>query len=77
MSTENALQQRGLSVVIPAFNEEGNISILYRELLKVLPVLGMPWEILCSIDNVAASTCGANLCRRAGGRLHKLIGSGL
>jgi len=39
-----------LSVVIPAYNEVGNIGRLYRELIKILPSLEMPWEIIFSDD---------------------------
>lgn len=42
------------SVVIPIFNESGNISELYRRLKKVLEGLGKPYEIIlvddCSTD---------------------------
>ena len=39
-----------LSVVIPAYNEEGNIRTLYDELKKVLASLDMSWEIIFSDD---------------------------
>jgi len=35
-----------ISIVIPAFNEEENIPVIYLELTKVLEPLEMPWEVL-------------------------------
>lgn len=35
-----------LSVVIPAYNEAGNLPRLVEELQKVLPTLGMSWEVI-------------------------------
>ncbi len=35
-----------LSVVIPVYNEEGNVSILYRKLVAVLNTLDMSYEII-------------------------------
>ena len=56
---ETASDQRDdplLSIVIPAFNEEGNIRELYNELLKVLPSLGLPSEIIFSDDGSSDGT---------------------
>jgi len=39
-----------LSIVIPAYNEEGNVYKLYSELRKILPSLNMSWEIIFSDD---------------------------
>ena len=39
-----------LSIVIPAFNEEGNIRKLYNEIQTVLPILNMPSEIIFADD---------------------------
>jgi dolichol-phosphate mannosyltransferase len=39
-----------LSIVIPAFNEQGNIEKIYEELMKIIPKLGMQWEIVFSDD---------------------------
>jgi len=38
--------QEGYSVVVPVFNEEGNISLLYKELVTVLKSLNLPFEII-------------------------------
>lgn len=45
-----------LSVVVPAFNEEGNLEKLYLELSKVLTVLGMSWEIVFADDGSRDNT---------------------
>jgi polyisoprenyl-phosphate glycosyltransferase len=39
-----------LSVVVPAYNEEGNIQRVYDKLAKVLDSLAMDWEIIFSVD---------------------------
>jgi dolichol-phosphate mannosyltransferase len=39
-----------LSIVVPAFEEEGNIEKLYLELVKVLTSLDMSWEIVFADD---------------------------
>jgi glycosyltransferase involved in cell wall biosynthesis len=45
-----------LSVVIAAYNEEGNLEPLLAELVPVLESLGLSWEVLCVND---ASTDGS------------------
>ena len=35
-----------LSVIVPVFNEENNISPLYRELTEVLVKMALPYEII-------------------------------
>ncbi len=45
-----------LSIVIPAFNEEGNISELYGEIRKILPGLGMVSEIIFADDGSTDGT---------------------
>jgi polyisoprenyl-phosphate glycosyltransferase len=40
----------GLSVVIPAFNEEANIARVYERLSRILDGLGITWEIIFSVD---------------------------
>jgi glycosyltransferase involved in cell wall biosynthesis len=39
-----------LSIVIPAYNEEGNISELYEHLMRVLPSLSVSWEVIFCDD---------------------------
>jgi dolichol-phosphate mannosyltransferase len=43
-------QKAQLSIVIPAYNEQGNIEKIYQELMKVLPTLDISWEIIFSDD---------------------------
>jgi polyisoprenyl-phosphate glycosyltransferase len=45
-----------LTVAVPCYNEEGNVRALYRELLTVLPRLGIEWEILFSDDGSTDTT---------------------
>jgi dolichol-phosphate mannosyltransferase len=53
-----------LSIVIPVFNEEGNVRPLYDALLPVLSSLGMDWEIIFaddgSTDGSWAAICALN-----------------
>jgi dolichol-phosphate mannosyltransferase len=42
--------QPDLSIVIPAYYEEGNLEQMYRELNKVLPGLNLTWEIIFADD---------------------------
>jgi len=39
-----------LSIVIPMYNEAGNLNKLFSELMLVVPTLGMTWEIICVDD---------------------------
>jgi glycosyltransferase involved in cell wall biosynthesis len=39
-----------LSIVVPAYDEEGNLPKLYEELVAVLPTLGLSWEIIICDD---------------------------
>ncbi|MBW2568883.1 MAG: glycosyltransferase family 2 protein [Deltaproteobacteria bacterium] len=39
-----------LSIVIPAYNEEGNLRRLHSELMNVVPQLNISWEIIFSDD---------------------------
>ena len=55
-----------LSIVVPVFNEEGNIRPLFDALLPVLTATGMPWEIIFSDDGSTDGTwpalTGLNQC---------------
>ncbi|MBW4056990.1 MAG: glycosyltransferase family 2 protein [Proteobacteria bacterium] len=42
--------QSHLSIVIPAFNEQGNLGELYAVLVPVLTAVSLPWEIIFSDD---------------------------
>lgn len=49
-SPEISVENPQLSVVIPAYNEEGNVKKLYVSLVEVLQSLGMTWEIIYTDD---------------------------
>ena len=55
-----------LSIVVPVFNEEGNIRPLFDALLPVLTATGMTWEIIFSDDGSTDGTwpalTGLNQC---------------
>ena len=50
LEEQDALRDKGerpeLSIVLPAFNEEGNLRPLYLELVKALESLNMSWELI-------------------------------
>jgi dolichol-phosphate mannosyltransferase len=48
--------QPSLSIVVPVFNEEGNVRPLFEALLPVLTSLGMEWEIIFSDDGSSDGT---------------------
>ncbi|HWQ19926.1 MAG TPA: glycosyltransferase family 2 protein [Methanotrichaceae archaeon] len=54
--TESCVAGRELSVVIPAYNEEGNIADLYHDLHAVLASLGCDYEILFIDDGSTDGT---------------------
>lgn len=43
---ESKPERHILSIVVPVFNEEESIGILYREFLPVLTSVGMSWELI-------------------------------
>lgn len=45
-----------LSIVVPAYNEAGNLPKLAEELTKVLPTLGMTWEVIFADDGSKDAT---------------------
>lgn len=45
-----------LSVVVPFYNEEGNVDALFARLLPVLDGLGETWEVVCVNDGSADAT---------------------
>jgi glycosyltransferase involved in cell wall biosynthesis len=54
-TTESAGRQM-LSVVIPAFNEERSVPLVYERLVPVLDSLDLEWEIIFSVDPSADLT---------------------
>jgi hypothetical protein len=49
-STRAAEGKIQLSIVIPAYQEEGNLEKLWNELKEVLSSLGLTWEIIFADD---------------------------
>ena len=47
---ENPTPHGSLSVVVPTYNEEGNIEAVYERLAKVLDSTNLSWELIFSID---------------------------
>jgi glycosyltransferase involved in cell wall biosynthesis len=45
-----------VSIVVPAYNEEGNLSKLHSELLKALSVLNLSWELIICDDGSTDKT---------------------
>ncbi len=45
-----AQRHRSLSIVIPAYNEERNIQLVYERLRDVLSGLDLDWELVFSVD---------------------------
>jgi len=39
-----------LSIVIPAYNEQDNVRMVYERLIRVLDGLGLDWELIFSVD---------------------------
>jgi len=75
MSVESQIQSKvNFSVVIPVFNEEGNLELLYTRLTKVMNDWGKSYEIVFVADgsndssfeiSVSSLTCCQNFA--AGG----------
>jgi polyisoprenyl-phosphate glycosyltransferase len=45
-----AQQQRSVSIVIPAYNEESNVERVYERLSQVMSKLALEWELVFSVD---------------------------
>ena len=54
--TPTPTQRPALSIVVPAYNERGNLFQLCAELEKVLSSLGLPWEIIFVDDGSTDNT---------------------
>ena len=67
MSERDGTPRAELSVVIPFFNEEGNVEPLFAELLPVLDALGRPFEIV-AVDDGSSDRTPTEL--RAAARRH-------
>ena len=55
----NVGKNTDVSIVVPAYNEEANLAELYSELLKVLSVLSVSWELIISDDGSTDRTWDA------------------
>ncbi len=44
------LAENGLSVVVPAYNEEENVGRVHERLSAVLDAIGLPWELIFAVD---------------------------
>lgn len=60
---------RGISVVIPVYNEEENVAEGFREVAGVLETIGMPYEIIY-VDDGSRDTTVATLLEAAGNDPH-------
>jgi glycosyltransferase involved in cell wall biosynthesis len=69
----HAHSRRSLSVVVPAFNEEGNIERIYARLLEVLGGLDLEWELVFSVDPSTDRTEELILALRAHDRRVKML----
>jgi glycosyltransferase involved in cell wall biosynthesis len=48
--TQQASRHQRLSVVIPTYNEEGNVPAVYERLSKILDSTDLDWELIFSVD---------------------------
>jgi len=62
-----------LSVVIPAYNEEGNVTKVYDRLTNVLESIGVDWEVIFSVDPSTDHTEEEILALRATDRRVKML----
>ena len=56
METAKAKQRAVISIVVPAMNEQENISLLYAQLVSLLDQLGKPYEIIFVDDGSTDNT---------------------
>ncbi|MCU1492814.1 MAG: hypothetical protein JWO62_578 [Acidimicrobiaceae bacterium] len=62
-----------LSIVIPAYNEEGNVDRVYERVAAVLETTGLDWEIVFSVDPSTDRTEEKILALRARDRRVKML----
>ena len=63
--TARSVAPRLVSVVVPMFNETGNIAAFFRRLIPVLDALGPAWEVICINDGSTDDTLAVLLAARA------------
>lgn len=57
MNTKGVVREKAeISIVVPAYNEEGNLEKLYSELSNVLPAIDATWEIIFADDGSVDKT---------------------
>ena len=56
-----------ISVIIPVYNEEGNLAPLFKRLCKSMDEIGRPWEVIFINDGSrdASGHCCATIRRSA------------
>jgi dolichol-phosphate mannosyltransferase len=54
--TDPSIERPTLSLIVPAYNEHGNLAELHSQLVKVLSPVGLPWEIIFVDDGSKDST---------------------
>jgi glycosyltransferase involved in cell wall biosynthesis len=57
--------QKMLSIVVPAYNEQDNVPLVYQRLTKVMAGLDLEWELIFSVDPGIDRTEEAILALRA------------
>ncbi len=45
-----------ISLVIPAFNEEGNLREIYKDVKRIMSLMDMPWELIFTDDGSGDAT---------------------
>ena len=57
MNTKGVVREKAeISIVVPAYNEEGNLEKLYLELSNALPAINATWEIIFADDGSVDKT---------------------
>ncbi len=44
------LAEHGISIVVPAYNEEENVARVHERLTAVMDAIGLPWELIFAVD---------------------------
>ena len=44
------LSEHGISIIVPAYNEEDNVANVHTRLAAVLADIGVPWELIFAVD---------------------------
>ena len=74
LPVDDCQNKRGVSIVIPAYNEEHGLGLLLPQLSEVIAASGLPWEVIVVDDGSTDSTAqvarqfGVTLLRRGNNR---------